>query len=72
MSEKMPQVALITPDDFVLKQGQIGITVGARDYGLLCPCGGVEFSEDDDLRALACSTCGGIIAIRADIEGGLQ
>ena len=60
---------LVLPDDFHLENGQIGIDVGPRTYGLICPvCGYNEFSEDLHFTVLQCGKCQAIVAIRAKIE----
>lgn len=57
------------PEGFRLEEGPIGIDVVDRTYGILCECGSISFSEDEEFEKLYCSDCKKTLAIRS-IEVG--
>ena len=53
------------PEGYRLEANPIIIDVADREYGIVCGCGGKEFSEDGMFGKLFCSACSKQIAIRS-------
>ena len=72
----MPQRELVKLNqdfsDFRLTDGEIGIDVVDRTYGVLCDCGSKTFTEDTELSAIRCAKCNRLLAVRAVIGGSLH